>query len=93
MSTEVARYQVVLFGISAGRYLGVRKHNYNTRRDAISSASVLVSSRIWIGYLIIENSWRVTDSYRGEYVDFVDGKVVASNLFKNTLIKHEKTTT
>lgn len=93
MNTEVVRYQVILFGISCGRYLEVRKHNFETLRDAKSLTTILLGTHSeFLGYVIIEdnsNSWKVVDSNNSEYVDVVDGNVVASNLFKNTMIKHD----
>jgi hypothetical protein len=93
MNTEVVRYQVILFGISAGRYLGTRKHNFDTLRDALTVADALAGSTEWLGYVVIKdtpNSWSVECHKNGQYVDVVDGNLVVSNHFKNTMIDPEK---
>jgi hypothetical protein len=93
MMVEVVRYQLILFGISTGRYLGVRKNSFDNLSDASSAACGLITSPTWLGYVIIKhtpNWWAVDASYRQEYVEVVDGNLVASNLFKNTRIDPEK---
>lgn len=89
MSDVPTTYYLIMFGYYGGR-LTHRKHNCQTLRDAKSLASILVFHTEFLGYVIIEeDSKEVVDSIHGEYVDVVDGNVVASNLFKNTMIRYD----